>query len=100
MRKALSALEMQMLPEENDDMTDLQSLNMAYQRYLSQADAVVLLANQFCGTWPKDEPGGFVSLQVRKAKEQAKRCFVWLNIQRPDEIQSNSYGASRPCPAI
>jgi hypothetical protein len=34
-RKALSALELQILPEERDDITDPQSLSMSYERYLT-----------------------------------------------------------------
>jgi hypothetical protein len=90
-RKALSSLEMQVLPEEDADITDPQSLNTSFERYLPQADAVIVLANEFCGTWPKGEPGGFVSHQVRMAKEQRKRCFVWKSIQKPAEIQTQAY---------
>ena len=82
-RKALSALEMQVLPEEGDDIADPQSLNTSFKRYLTQADAVMVLANEFCGTWPKQEPGGFVSHQVRMAKEQRRRCFVWKTDPKP-----------------
>jgi hypothetical protein len=92
-RNALSALEMQVLPEEDGDIADPQSLNTSLERYLTHADAVIILANEFCGTWPKGEPGGFVSHQVRMAKEQRKRCFVWKNIQKPSEIQTSAYAA-------
>jgi hypothetical protein len=91
-RKALSALELQILPEERDDITDPQSLSMSYERYLTQADAVIVLANEFCGAWPKDEPGGFISHQIRMAKQQGKRCFVWKDVQNPDQIQNQAYG--------
>ena len=90
-RKALSALDMQTLPEESDDIIDPQSLAMSYERYLTQADAVIVLANEFCGAWPKNEPGGFVSFQVRKAREQRKRCFVWKTTQNPNKIQTPAY---------
>jgi hypothetical protein len=66
-RKVLSSLEMQILPDEANDITDPHSLSMSYEDYLPQADAVILLADEFCGTWPKGEPGGFVSHQVRMA---------------------------------
>jgi hypothetical protein len=91
LRRLLSSMEMQILPEDSDDITDPTSLERAYDRYLEQADAVVLVANEYCGTWPKDEEAGFISLQVRKAREHAKRCYMWLNVQRPDQIQTDSY---------
>ena len=90
-RNALSALEMQVLPEQDGDIADPQSLDTSFERYLTQADAVIILANEFCGAWPKGEPGGFVSHQVRMAREQRKRCFVWKNIQKPTEIQTEAY---------
>jgi hypothetical protein len=90
-RKALSALEMQTLPEADDDISDQRSLDTSFGRYLPHADAVIVLANEYCGAWPKGEPGGFVSYQVRMAREQRKRCFVWKNIKKPDEIQSEAY---------
>src|SRR5208337_4341788 len=90
-RKALAALEMQVLPEEGDDIADPQSLNTSYNRYLTQADAVIVLANEFCGTWPKGEPGGFISHQVRMAREQRRRCFVWKTIRDPADIQTEAY---------
>jgi hypothetical protein len=65
---------------------------MSYERYLTQADAVIVLANEFCGAWPKDEPGGFISHQIRMAKQQGKRCFVWKDVQNPDQIQNQAYG--------
>jgi hypothetical protein len=92
LRKQLSLMEMQVLPGENDDIKGQKSLESSYDRYLEQADAVVLLANEYCGTWPEDEEAGFVSLQVRKAREHATRCYMWLNIQNPDQIQTDSYG--------
>jgi len=91
LRKQLSSMEMQILPEESDDITDQKSMESSYDRYLEQADGVVVVANEYCGTWPKDEEAGFISLQVRKARELNKRCYTWLNIQNPDQIQTDSY---------
>jgi hypothetical protein len=92
LRKQLSSMEMQVLPgEREDDITDQKSLENSYDCYLEQADAVILVADEYCGRWPRDEEGGFVSLQVRKAKEHATRCYMWLNIQNPDQIQTDSY---------
>ena len=91
LRGALSSMEMQIFPGESDDITDPKSLEGSYDHYLEQADAVVLVANEYCGSWPKDEEAGFISLQVRRARERSKRCYVWLNIQKPDQIQTDSY---------
>jgi TIR domain len=91
LRSRLSSMEMQILPGESDDITDPESLENSYDHYLEQADAVVLLANEYCGTWPKNEEAGFISLQVRKARERKKRCYIWPNILHPDQIQKDSY---------
>jgi hypothetical protein len=95
LRSMLSSMEMQILPGESDDITDPMSLESSYDHYLEQADAVVLLANEYCGTWPKNEDAGFISLQVRKARERNKRCYMWLNILHPDQLQKESYRAYR-----
>jgi hypothetical protein len=84
-------MEMQNLPMEDEDITDPQSLADCYERYLNQVDAVILIANEYCGTWPRDEEGGFISLQIRKARERARRCYVWLNVKKPEDILKVSY---------
>jgi TIR domain len=91
LRGLLSSMEMQILPGESDDITDPNSLESSYDSYLEQTDAVILIANEYCGTWPKNEEAGFISLQVRKARERNKRCYMWLNILYPDKIQRDSY---------
>jgi TIR domain len=90
LRSMLSSMEMQILPGESD-ITDPKSVESSYDHYLEQADAVVLVANEYCGLWPKDEEAGFISLQVRMARERTKRCYICLNIQNPDQIQTDSY---------
>src|SRR6266487_3643496 len=62
-------LGLQVLPPENDEAWDEASLRERVAAYLDQVDAIVLCANQYCGTSPRDQNGGFVSLQVQKAKE-------------------------------
>jgi hypothetical protein len=83
LRKQLSFMEMQVLPGENDDIKGQKSPGEFLRPYLEQADAVVLLANEYCGTWPEDEEAGFVSLQVRKAREHANTMLYVAQHPKP-----------------
>jgi hypothetical protein len=91
LRKSLSDLSIQALPDEQNDIIDPDSLEAVYQQHLQQADAVLLAANEYCGTWPAHEPGGFIGLQVRKARELGKRCYVLVDVKAQDKVQTAEY---------
>ena len=91
LRQSLSDLAIQILPDEKQDITDPISLEAIYQQHLQQADAVVLACNEYCGTWPKDEPGGFIGLQIRKARDLGKRCYVLVDVKELEKVQTAEY---------
>jgi hypothetical protein len=91
LRRELTKLGLQVLPPENDDAWDEPSLRQRLDTYLDQADVMALCANQYCGTWPRDQNGGFVSLQVQKAKERSIPCRLWLSWDRSLEPQTPEY---------
>ena len=75
LRAELAHRSIQALPNENGEITNLVSLAKTYDQHLAQTDAVVLIANQYCGTWPADEPAGFVSYQVSKARDKRQEML-------------------------
>jgi hypothetical protein len=91
LRHELTKLGLQVLPPENDDAWDEASLRERLNTYLDQAHVMALCANQYCGTWPRDQNGGFISLQVQKAKERNIPCQLWLSWDQVAQPQSAEY---------
>jgi hypothetical protein len=91
LRRQLTKLGLQVLPPENDDAWDEASLRERLNTYLDQAHVMALCANQYCGTWPRDQNGGFISLQVQKAKERNIPCQLWLSWDQVAEPQTPQY---------
>lgn len=91
LRRELTKLGLQVLPPENDDPWDEASLRQRLNTYLDQAHVMALCANQYCGTWPRDQNGGFVSLQVQRAKERVIPCQLWLSWDQRTEPQTPEY---------
>jgi TIR domain-containing protein len=91
LRRELTSLGLQILPPENDEAWDEASLRERLDTYLDQAHVMALCANQFCGTWPRDQNGGFISLQVQKAKERKIACQLWLSWDGITEPQTPQY---------
>jgi hypothetical protein len=91
LRRELTKLGLQVLPPENDDAWDESSLRGRLDAYLDQAHVMALCANQYCGTWPRDQNGGFVSLQVQRAKERNIPCQLWLSWDQVAEPQTPQY---------
>ena len=69
LRHRLAASGMVVLPPEAEDPVDEPSLLASIDKYLRGSDAMVLIANEYRGAWPKDQPAGFISLQIQKAKD-------------------------------
>jgi hypothetical protein len=91
LRRELTKLGLQVLPPENDDAWDEPSLRQLLDTYLDQAHVMALCANQYCGTWPRDQIGGFISLQAQKAKERNVPCQLWLSWDQSTEPQTPEY---------
>jgi hypothetical protein len=92
LRKKLSELGFSIVPEEQDDPVDAESLNMALEQ-LPGCDAAVLIANEYCGKWPREEAAGFVGFQVRHFRERNIPLHVWLKIADTQNIQTKGYAA-------
>ena len=91
LRRQLTKLGLQVLPPEDDDAWDEASLRERLDTYLDQAHVMALCANQYCGTWPRNQNGGFVSLQIQKAKERNIPCQLWLSWDQAMEPQTPQY---------
>jgi hypothetical protein len=91
LRHELTKVGLQVLPPENDDAWDEPSLLERLNTYLDQAHVVALCANQYCGTWPRNQNGGFVSLQMQKARERKILCQLWLTWDQATEPQTPEY---------
>jgi hypothetical protein len=91
LRHELTKVGLQVLPPENDDAWDEPSLRERLKTYLDQAHVVALCANQYCGTWPRDQNGGFISLQMQAARERKIPCQLWLTWDQATEPQTPEY---------
>lgn len=91
LRHELTKLGLQVLPPENDDAWDEPSLRKRLNTYLDQAHVVALCANQYCGTWPRNQNGGFVSLQMQAAREHKILCQLWLTWDQATQPQTPEY---------
>jgi hypothetical protein len=91
LRRCLMELGLQVLPPESDEAWDEPSLRERLDLYLQQAHVMALCANEYCGTWPRDQNGGFISLQMEKAKERAIPCQLWLSWDQHQEPQTLPY---------
>jgi hypothetical protein len=91
LRHELTKVGLQVLPPENDDAWDEPSLCERLNTYLDQAHVVALCANQYCGTWPRNQDGGFISLQMQAARERKILCQLWLTWDQAVEPQTPEY---------
>jgi hypothetical protein len=91
LRRCFTELGLQVLPPENDEAWDEASLRERLDLYLDRAHVVALCANEYCGTWPREQNGGFISLQMEKAKERAIPCQLWLSWDQQKEPQTVQY---------
>lgn len=64
------------------------SLRQALETYLPQAEAIVLVANQYRGSWPG---GGVIGLQLEYAKAKNIPTYLWLKLSGPSEIKLDEY---------
>jgi hypothetical protein len=91
LRSSLSAAGLGVLPPEADDPVDEASLREAMERHLPQAEAMVLIANKYLGGWPRNEPGGFIGLQIQEARRRNIPCHLWLQIGDLAEVKKPEY---------
>lgn len=91
LRRLLTAAGIRVLPPVSDDAVDNESLQAALDCHLRDADGLVLIANQYRGAWPKDEAGGFISLQLQKARSLNKTCHLWLQVDDLGKVRRPEY---------
>jgi hypothetical protein len=93
LRERLIGAGLGVLPPESDDPVDETSLRKVLDKYLGRCQALVLMANEYGGLWPKDQPGGFIGLQIEKARQLDIPYHLWLQagdlskVRRPDYRQ-------------
>ena len=66
-------------------------MHVTIDTYLRKAEALVLMASEYPGLWPKDQDGGFISYQIQKAKEFRKACYLWLRVDDLATIRKAPY---------
>jgi hypothetical protein len=89
-RSKLTELGFSVLPERGDEPYDKASLDAALVR-LSECQAAVLIANEYCGRWPQAEAGGAVSYQLNFFRRAVIPTHVWLKIQNAEAAQTVEY---------
>ncbi len=90
LRQRLTDAGLRVLPPDADDPVDEASLREQLDRHLGQCQALVLIANEYGGLWPREQPGGFIGLQIAKARDLGIPPYLWLQLddlaraKRPD----------------
>jgi hypothetical protein len=90
-RETLSRSGMTVYPLESDEICDEASVKAMFDNYLGKVEAFVLVANEYCGKWPRGQNGGFVSFQVQRARENNLPCYLWLQAEDPARIKQPEY---------
>jgi hypothetical protein len=91
LRERLTSAGLTVLPPEADDPVDEASLREALDKHLGQCAGLVLAANEYGGTWPRDQPGGFIGLQIQKARQLKVDFYLWLQIDDPGKAKKPDY---------
>lgn len=65
-------------PQGEEDPVDESTLRKALSTYLGQSETMLLIANEYGGSWPVGQEGGHIGLQLQKAREQRVPCHLWL----------------------
>jgi hypothetical protein len=89
-RSRLTAKGLAVLPPAAEDPVDENTLRRALDAYLGQCEALVLVANEYCGTWPVGQEGGHVGFQLKKAQEHRVPSHLWLDLTDPSKIKRES----------
>jgi hypothetical protein len=94
LRERLAAAGVTVLPPEDEDPVDEASLRAALDTYLRRADSLVLMANEYRASWPKDRPGGAIDLQIQEARTLDKPVEIWLqdtNLSKVRRVEYREY---------
>lgn len=79
------------LPPVDEEPVDEISLRESLALHLPQSAALVLVANEFGGAWPRDEVGGFTGMQMRCAEQIGLPSILWVRITSFERIKRSSY---------
>jgi hypothetical protein len=93
LRQRLTGAGLRVLPPDADDPVDEASLREQLDRHLGQCQALVLIANEYGGLWPREQPGGFIGLQIDKARELGIPLYLWLQLDDPAHAKRPDYRA-------
>jgi hypothetical protein len=80
-------------PSREEEPFDETTLREMLRVHLPHSDALILIAAEHCGRWPRDQEAGYISLQLEAAKEHGIPAYVWLNIDDVTKIDKDSYRA-------
>lgn len=78
---------------QRDDPVDAAELNRMLETQLANVDALILIAGSGCEKWPRDEPAGHISLQVKAAKVRGVPVYIWIVADDLSSIQQEDYRA-------
>jgi TIR domain len=94
LRRRFQGLQMNVWPPSQDEEPfDETTLREMLEEHLPQSDALILIAGEHCGRWPRDQEAGYVSLQLEAAKEHGIPTYVWLDIDDVAKIKNDRYRA-------
>ena len=91
LRAAFAAAGITALPPEDATPADEDLLRRALATYLPQAEACILVANQFISSWPAGQPGGFLSFQLEEARSKRVPAYLWLRVADLGRVKLGSY---------
>ena len=91
LRTCLAGQDIAVVPPVGEDPVDEASLGEALATYALRSSAVVLIANEYPGLWPRNHPGGFVGYQLQRAHELAVPCHLWLQVEDVTRVKKPEY---------
>jgi hypothetical protein len=93
LRQRLDKAGLQVLPPKDDDPVSETDLTAMLDTYASQSSALVLVANESCDLWPKNQLGGPVNLQLQFASSRRLPVRLWLRLENLAAAKNQSYRA-------
>ena len=91
LRRTFDAAGMTVLPPVENMPVDEASLKQALAEYFPQSEALVLVANEYRGYWPKGVVGGSVSFQLEYANARQIPAYIWLKVADLKQVSLREY---------
>jgi hypothetical protein len=89
-RSKLRELGFSVVPDLENEPYDQTSLDKQLAS-LGECQAAVLVANEYCGRWPQNEPGGFVSYQLDAFQRAKVPVHSWIHVRDIERAQTADY---------